>query len=76
MYNELKLCRIIAGYYESIDKRVQIRRHYSKQTGRRDEVCWSITIDNKTQTMNWSTLREAIVEAHRLMKERQDGTRT
>jgi hypothetical protein len=60
----LKLKKLEAGVYQSADGRVLIRREVSRQTGRADEVSWSLEIDG-TYLFDYETKREAVAAAVR-----------
>ena len=51
-----------------MDGSVVIRRVVSKQTHRPGEICWSVSINEKTEVMHHDTKRDAVKAIEKLVK--------
>lgn len=65
----IKLRRITAGQYTSVDGRVLITRHVVQQSRGRgtDEVSWGIIVDGQPLRMDEMTKRDAVYAAERAL---------
>ena len=55
----LKIIRISSGNYESVNRRVKIRRI--------KQYAWELVIDERPQTISYNKMRDAVEEAHRFL---------
>ena len=59
--------KVALGVWETKDGRVRIKRVKSQQTGRKDDICFQLTIDGKVDPMCWDTRQEANKHATKIM---------